>query len=259
MISSPGIREPGQTRAERAAEVLAELRTLLDEVGDQVCAVVVEPLVQAAGGMLTHDVSFLQGVRDLSTRYGAYLLTDEVATGIGRTGKMWAVEHAGVEPDLLTCGKGLTGGVLPLSAVLASEEIYGSFLGDATRTFFHGHSYTANPLCAAAALTNLELIDERGTLDHAAWIGRTLGDLLKPLADDERVVEIRRIGTMTGIEVKPHGERTGFRICTAARDLGVITRPLGDVVILMPPLGIAEPELQQLVAAVQHGLETVYA
>jgi len=259
MISSPGLREPGQSPADRAAQVLAELRALLEEVGEQVCAVVVEPLVQAAGGMLTHDVSFLRGVRDLSTQYGAYLLTDEVATGIGRTGTMWAVEQAGIEPDLLTCGKGLTGGVLPLSAVMASEEIYGSFLGDGTRTFFHGHSYTANPLCAAAALANLELIDERNTLAHAAWIGRTLGDLLEPLAADDRVVEIRRIGTMTGIEVRPHGERTGFAICAAARELGVITRPLGDVVVLMPPLGIAEPELQLLVAAVRHGLDAVYA
>lgn len=208
--------------------------------------------------MLTHDAGFLRGTRQLCTEFGAYLLTDEVATGIGRTGTMWAVEQAGVEPDLLTCGKGLTGGVLPLSAVLASEEIYESFLGDGSRTFFHGHSFTANPLCAAAALANLELIDERETLAHAAWIGRTLGDLLKPLADDDRVVEVRRIGTMTGIELAPHGERTGFRVCTAARELGVITRPLGDVVILMPPLGIAEPELRQLVAAVQHGLDRVY-
>ncbi|MFN8127789.1 MAG: adenosylmethionine--8-amino-7-oxononanoate transaminase [Candidatus Nanopelagicales bacterium] len=257
MVSSPGVLAAGQNRADRAAEVLAELRALLDEVGDQVCALVVEPLVQAAGGMLTHDVTFLQGARDLSREYGAYLLTDEVATGIGRTGTMWATEQASVQPDLLTCGKGLTGGVLPLSAVLASEEIFQAFQGDSTRTFFHGHSFTANPMCAAAALANLELIDERNTLDHAAWIGRTLGDLLK--GEDERIVEVRRIGTMTGIEVQPHGERTGFRICTAMREAGVITRPLGDVVILMPPLGIQEPDLQQLVTAFHHGLDTVYA
>jgi adenosylmethionine-8-amino-7-oxononanoate aminotransferase len=258
MVSSPGVRQPGQSPKERAAQVLDELRNVLTEAGDQVCAIVIEPLVQAAGGMLTHDVSFVQGVRELSTEFGAYLMVDEVATGIGRTGRMWAVEHAHISPDLLTCGKGLTGGVLPLSAVLATEEIYSSFLGAGDRTFFHGHSYTANPLCAVAALANLALMDERATVEHAAWIGRTLGDLLKPLDDDERVVEVRRIGTMTGIEVKPHGERTGLRICTAMRDLGVITRPLGDVVILMPPLGIAEPELQQMVAALNHGLDQVY-
>ncbi len=258
MVSSPGLRRPGQSPQERAAEVLSELRALLTEVGDQVCAVVIEPLVQAAGGMLTHDVAFVQGVRELSREFGAYLLVDEVATGIGRTGTMWAVEQAGIEPDLLTCGKGLTGGVLPLSAVLASEEIFDAFHGDGSRTFFHGHSFTANPMCAAAALANLELIDERDTIAHAEWIGRTLGDLLKPLADDDRVVEVRRIGTMTGVEVQPHGERTGFRITTAMREAGVVTRPLGDVVILMPPLGLAEPELQQLVQALHHGLDKVY-
>lgn len=259
MVSSPGLRGPGQTPADRASEVLAELRALLDDVGDRVCAIVVEPLVQAAAGMLTHDISFIRGVRELSTEYGAYMLTDEVATGIGRTGTMWAVEHAQIAPDLLTCGKGLTGGVLPLSAVLTTDEIYESFLGDASRTFFHGHSYTANPLCAAAALANLDLMDERDTVAHAAWIGRTLGDLLSPLETDDRVVEIRRIGTMTGIEVEPNGERTGFRICTAAREHGVITRPLGDVVILMPPLGITEPDLEHLVAAIRRGMDTVYA
>ncbi len=258
MISSPGVRGPGQTPAARAAEVLAELREVLGEVGEQVCAVVVEPLVQAAAGMLTHDVSFLRGARDLSREFGAYLLTDEVATGIGRTGTMWAVEQAGVEPDLLTCGKGLTGGVLPLSAVLATEEVFDAFHGDGTRTFFHGHSYTANPLCAAAALANLELMDERDTLEHAAWIGRALGDGLKTLQTDDRVVEVRRVGTMTGIEVVPHGPRTGFRICAAMRAAGVITRPLGDVVVLMPPLGISEAELTQLVESVFHGLDAVY-
>lgn len=254
MVSSPGIRAPGQTAPERAGEVLDELAELLAEVGEQVCAVVVEPLVQAAAGMLTHDVSFLQGARELSTRHGAYLLTDEVATGIGRTGRMWAVEHAGVAPDLLTCGKGLTGGVLPLSAVLTSEEVYDSFLGDGTRTFFHGHSYTANPLCAAAALANLALMDERGTLEHADWIGRRLADLLKPLEDDDRVVEVRRLGTMTGIELRAHGERTGFRVCAAAREAGVITRPLGDVVVLMPPLTVTSEETHQIVRVLSEAI-----
>ena len=140
-------------------------------------------------------------------------------------------------------------GVLPLSAVLATEEIYSSFLGAGDRTFFHGHSYTANPLYAVAALANLELMDERATVDHAAWIGRTLGDLLKPLDDDERVVEVRRIGTMTGIEVKPTGIAPGCGSAPPCATWGVITRPLGDVVILMPPLGIAEPELQQMASA----------
>ena len=118
---------------------------------------IIEPMVQAAAGMLTHDAAFVRGVRDLSRRAGALMIADEVATGIGRTGAMWAVEHAGVTPDLLTCGKGLSAGYLPISAVLATEEVYDAFLGapESDRTFFHGHTYTANPLACAAALANL--------------------------------------------------------------------------------------------------------
>lgn len=257
-IPSPGVRRPGQTAADRAVEVLGHLRDVMAVDGHRVCAIVIEPMVQAAGGILTHDAAFVFGARDLATEHGAFLLADEVATGIGRTGRMWAVEHAGVSPDLLTCGKGLTGGVLPLSAVIASEEIYEGFLGGGDRTFFHGHSYTANPLCAAAALANLRLMDERGTVAHAAWIGDRLADLLAPLADDDRVSEVRRIGTMTGIAVRPHGERTGFRVCQVAREHGVIIRPLGDVVVLMPPLGIQEAELGLLVDAVSAGMDEVY-
>jgi adenosylmethionine-8-amino-7-oxononanoate aminotransferase len=252
MVSSPGVLASGQARPDRAAEVLAELRAVLDREGRQVCAVVIEPLVQAAGGMLTHDVSFVRGVRELCDAYGILLIADEVATGVGRTGRMWAVEHAGVTPDLLTCGKGLTGGYLPLSAVLATEGVYEAFLGSATsgRTFFHGHTYTANPLCCAAAIANLSLMAERDTVAHAARVGDRMGELLKGLDDDERVVEVRRAGTMTGIEVRPAGERTGFAICQAARRRGVWVRPLGDVVVLMPPLAIGADDLETLVGTV---------
>jgi adenosylmethionine-8-amino-7-oxononanoate aminotransferase len=259
MISSPGLLGPGQSRAERAAQVLLELRTVLEREGDQVCAVVIEPLVQAAGGMLTHDTSFVRGVRELCDAYGALMIADEVATGIGRTGRMWAVEHAGVTPDLLTCGKGLTGGYLPLSAVLASEAVYEAFLGSPSsgRTFFHGHTYTANPLCCAAAIANLTLMAERETVAHAARVGERIGELLKPLEDDDRVLEVRRIGTMTGIEVRAAGERTGFAVCQAARRRGVWVRPLGDVVILMPPLAIGEADLDLLVGTVVESIGEV--
>ena len=150
-IGSPGVLAPGQTRAERAAAVVGELRALLQQQGAAISAVIVEPLVQAAAGMLTHDVAFLRGVRALCDEFGAYMIVDEVATGVGRTGRMWAVEHADVTPDLLTCGKGVTAGYLPLSAVLATDEVYEAFLGAPreARTFFHGHSYTANPLCCS--------------------------------------------------------------------------------------------------------------
>jgi adenosylmethionine-8-amino-7-oxononanoate aminotransferase len=259
MVSSPGVLAAGQDRATRAAEVLAELAALLAAEGDQVCAVVVEPMVQAAGGMLTHDASFLRGVRELCDQHGALMVADEVATGIGRTGRMWAMEHAGVTPDLLTCGKGVTGGYLPLSAVLARESVYEAFLGTPAsgRTFFHGHSYTANPLCCAAGIANLDLMAERATVARAAQIGDLLAGQLADMEAYDGVREIRRIGTMTGIEVEPVGERTGFAVCQEARRHGVWVRPLGDVVVLMPPLGISDDDLATLTDVVSESIRTV--
>ena len=259
MVSSPGVLRAGQTRAERAREVLAELADLMAVDGGQICAVVIEPMVQAAGGMLTHDASFLRGVRTLCDEQSALLVADEVATGVGRTGRMWAVEHASVRPDLLTCGKGLTGGYLPLSAVVASNEVYDAFLGSPAsgRTFFHGHTYTANPLCCAAANANLALMAETGLVERAARVGERLGALLAGLAAYDGVREIRRIGTMTGIEVRAAGERTGFRVCQEARRRGVWIRPLGDVVVLMPPLAIGDDDLAELAAVTEAAVRTV--
>ncbi|HEY7048744.1 MAG TPA: adenosylmethionine--8-amino-7-oxononanoate transaminase [Jatrophihabitantaceae bacterium] len=257
MISSPGVLAPGQSRADRAAEVLAELAALLEREGERVCAVVVEPMVQAAGGMLTHDASFLRGVRSACDSSGAAMLVDEVATGIGATGRWFALEHADVVPDLMVVGKRLTGGVLPLSAVLTRESVYDAFLGGSVRTFFHGHTYTANPLSCAAAIANLRLMHSRDTVAHAAAIGDELGVLLEPLAGYDGVVEVRRVGTMTGIEVRSVGERTGFDVCRAARRRGVIVRPLGDVVVLMPPLGITSSELASLAGAVSDSVREV--
>jgi adenosylmethionine-8-amino-7-oxononanoate aminotransferase len=256
MVSSPGVRKPGQTPAERAADVLDELAGVLAREGERVCAVVIEPMVQAAGGILTHDAAFVQGVRRLCTAHGALLLADEVATGFGATGRMWAVEHAGVSPDLLTLGKRVTGGYLPLSAVLATEAVYDAFLGapESGRTFFHGHTYTANPLACAAPLANLALMRERGSVARAAAIGDRVGaridELLGDLRAEDGLLEVRRCGTMTGIELAPRGERTGFRVCRLARERGVIIRPLGDVVVLMPPLGIGDGDLDALVGTV---------
>jgi len=209
--------------------------------------------------MLTHDVSFVRGVRSLCDEFGALMVVDEVATGIGRTGRMWAVEHAGVAPDLMTCGKGLTGGYLPLSAVLAREDVYDAFLGAPAqaRTFFHGHSYTANPLCCAAAIANLDLMAARGTVAHAAAVGERIGELTSGLAAHDGVLDVRRVGTMTGIEVASVGERTGFTVCQEARRRGVWVRPLGDVVVLMPPLAIGEADLQTLCAVVEDAVREV--
>jgi adenosylmethionine-8-amino-7-oxononanoate aminotransferase len=250
-VSSPGERRDGQPALDRAHEVVAEMRSVLEQRGTDVCAVIVEPMVQAAAGMLTHDAEFLRGVRALCDAFGVAMIVDEVATGVGRTGTMWACEQAGVSPDLLTLGKGITAGYLPLSAVLATEAIYDAFLGAPTsgRTFFHGHSYTANPLACAASIANLDLMDEHGTLANAARTGELLDQWLAPLEQHDAVHEIRRIGTMTGIEVHPvEGlDRTGYEICRVMRRHGVLTRPLGDVVVLMPPLAIGENDLRTIV------------
>jgi adenosylmethionine-8-amino-7-oxononanoate aminotransferase len=256
-VSSPGVRATGQSPQERAAEVVAELSAVLAERGQEVCAIVVEPMVQAAGGMLTYHADFLRAARRLASQHGVLLICDEVATGVGRTGTMWACEHAGIVPDLLTCGKGLTAGYLPLSAVLATDEVYESFLGGTGRTLFHGHTFTANPLCCAAANANLDMIGSRGLVAQAAALGQRLGELLRPWETDERVREIRRIGTMTGVEVRSVGERTGAAVCRAARRRGVWLRPLGDTVILMPPLALGPQESQLLVGALSEAIDEV--
>jgi adenosylmethionine---8-amino-7-oxononanoate aminotransferase len=255
-IGSPGVRGPGQKPEERAGEVVAELEAVLQEHGPDVCAIVVEPMVQAAGGMLTYDAHFLREARRLADAYDTLLICDEVATGVGRTGQMWAVQHAGIVPDLLTTAKGLTGGYLPLSAVLASEKVYEGFLGPG-RTLFHGHTYTANPLCCAAAIANLRLVEQRGLVAQAARLGDRLGRLLGPLEHDNRVVEVRRIGTMTGVQVHSVGERTGAAVCKAARRRGVWLRPLDDTVVLMPPLSLGEPETEMLAGVLVEAIDEV--
>lgn len=258
-VSSPGLRRPGQTASERAAEVVAELAELLAGEGERVCAVVVEPIVQAAGGILTHHPEFLRGVRAQCTEHDVAMVADEVATGLGSTGRWWAVEHAGIAPDLLVCGKRLTGGYLPLSAVLARESLYESFLGEPSsgRTFFHGHTYTANPLACAAALANLRLMHERGTVHRAAEVGERVGAALAGLAGRDGVVEVRRAGAMTGIEVAAVGERTGFAVCREARRRGVLLRPLGNVVVLMPPLAIDDDSIDELTSVTLDALGAV--
>jgi adenosylmethionine-8-amino-7-oxononanoate aminotransferase len=258
LLETRSIASPAFARSGAEAS-LTELERILDAEGDRVCAVAVEPMVQGAGGMLTHDAAFLRGVRELCTRHGALMLADEVATGIGRTGRMWAVEHADVTPDLLTLGKGVTAGYLPLSAVLANEAVYESFLGspESGRTFFHGHTYTGNPLACAAAIANLDLMEARGTVAAAARAGDRLGAILEPLRALDGVVDIRRCGTMTGIEVASLETRTGFEVCRRARAQGVLIRPLGDVVVLMPPLAMGDADIDLLGSVVVDAVREV--
>ncbi len=231
---------------------ISDMRSLLERHGSEVAAVIVEPLVQGAAGMLVHPPGYLRAIRELCDEFGTLLICDEVAVGFGRTGTMFACEQEGVSPDLLCLAKGITGGYLPLAATLTSEELYQSFLGayDEFRTFFHGHTYTGNPLACAAALATLEVFETENTLERLQAKIALLGDLLAELVEPlPAVAEIRRRGFMTGIALidLPVSARMGHQVTLAARRRGAIIRPLGDVVVLMPPLAITEEELRRLV------------
>jgi adenosylmethionine-8-amino-7-oxononanoate aminotransferase len=231
----------------------ADMRRLLEAHGERVAAVVVEPLVQGAAGMLVHPDGYLREVRQLCDEFGVLLICDEVAVGFGRTGTMFACEQEDVAPDLMCLAKGITGGYLPLAATLTTEAVYEAFLGEhaEAKTFFHGHTYTGNPLACAAALASLEVFESERTLERLAPKINLLGELLDALvAPLPTVAEVRRRGFMTGIELAsfPVAARMGHQVTLAARRRGAIVRPLGDVVVLMPPLSITESELRRLVA-----------
>ena len=236
-----------------------EMASILARHEGEVAAVIMEPLVQGAAGMLVHPEGYLRAVRELCDRHGVLLILDEVATGFGRTGRMFACEHEGVAPDLLCLAKGLTGGYMPLAATLAAERIYDGFLGDFEefRTFFHGHTYTGNPLACAAALATLDVFEEERTLERLQPRIELLGRLLEPLAAHPCVREVRRRGFMVGIELAgfPLEQRIGHRVTLEARRRGAIIRPLGDVVVLMPPLAITEADLRRLVAITGEAIE----
>ena len=230
----------------------SELDFVLAGYDGEIAAVIVEPLVQGAAGMVMQPEGYLAAVRELCTRHGALLICDEVATGFGRTGRMFACEQEDVTPDLLCVAKGLTGGYLPLAATLATETIYQGFLGEFQefRTFFHGHTYTGNPLACAAALATLDVFERERTLERLQPKIALLERMLADVAALPTVRGVRQRGFMVGIELTefPLEARMGHRVALEARRRGAIIRPLGDLVVLMPPLAISETELRRLVA-----------
>ena len=242
--------EPGDVR---------DMARVLGQHRGEVAAVIMEPLVQGAAGMLLHPPGYLRAVRELCDEHGVLLILDEVATGFGRTGRMFACEHEGVAPDLLCLAKGISGGYLPLAATLASEGIYEGFLGrhEEFRTFFHGHTYTGNPLACAAGIATLDVFREERTLDQLGPKLELLGDLLRPIEAHPAVREVRRCGLMVGIELAdyPLPVRIGHRVTLEARRRGAIIRPLGDVVVLMPPLAISAEHLTRLVEVTAEAID----
>jgi adenosylmethionine-8-amino-7-oxononanoate aminotransferase len=225
---------------------------------DEIAAIIVEPMLLAAGGMIMMPPGYLKRLRRLATQYGVLMIADEVATGFGRTGRMFACEHENIRPDLMAISKGLTGGYLPLAATLTTERIYRQFLGryEEFKTFFHGHSYTGNPLGCAVALANLEVFQRERTLAKLQPKIKALRKMLAPLTEDPHVGDIRQLGYVVGIELVrdrstkesyPLAERIGTRVTEHARRLGLILRPLGDIIVLMPPLSTTIKELRAMV------------
>ncbi len=230
---------------------------------EEIAAVVIEPLVQGAAGMLVHPPGYLRAVRELCDRHGVLMICDEVATGFGRTGTMFACEQERVEPDFLCLAKGLTGGYLPLAATLTTEHVYEGFLGahEEFRTFFHGHTYTGNPLACAAALANLRAFEREKTLLRLQPKIRLLRDMLQEVAEMDEVAEIRGRGFMVGIDLGDHDPalRIGHRVVLEARKRGAILRPLGNVIVLMPPLAISKGELRRLIEITAASIEAAVA
>ena len=247
---------------------LAQLERLLAAEHERIAAMIVEPLMQCAAGMVKHPPGYLRGVRELTRRYDVLLIADEVAVGFGRTGKMFACENEDVSPDLLCLAKGITGGYLPLAATLATDEIFNAFLGryEESKTFFHGHTYGGNPLGAAVALANLDIFAEEQTLKNMQPKIARLAEHLARLAALPHVGHVRQCGLIAGIELVrdkatkepyPWEERRGLRVCDTARGRGVWLRPLGNVLVIMPPLNITIEQLDRIVAAVEAGIAEV--
>lgn len=238
----------GKTRATCNIDCAEKLRRLLEEKHDQIAAVIVEPLLQGAGGMIVHPAEFLQRVRQMCTEFGVLLIADEVLTGFGRCGRMFACEIAGVVPDLMCLSKGLTGGVLPMGATVCTAEIHAAFLGDdSSRTFYHGHSYTGNPIAAAAGVASLKLFESEPVFERINSISKMHCERLSAIREHPAAGEVRSIGTMAAVEVK--ADDAGYfsklrpKLYDFFVDAGVLLRPLGNVIYILPPYVISAAEL----------------
>ncbi|KAA6447723.1 adenosylmethionine--8-amino-7-oxononanoate transaminase [Bacillus swezeyi] len=249
-------------------ESLEELEKLLIEHHGEIAALSIESMVQGASGMIVMPEGYLAGVRRLCTKYDVLMIVDEVATGFGRTGKMFACEHENVQPDLMAAGKGITGGYLPIAVTFATEEIYKAFYDDyeKLKTFFHGHSYTGNQLGCAVAIENLRLFESEKIVEQVAEKSKALHLLLQDLTSLPHVGDIRQLGFMCGIELVqsketkrsyPSEQRVGYQVSLKMRELGMLTRPLGDVAAFLPPLASTIEELEAMVSIMKEAIHEV--
>ena len=245
-----------------------EVEKILAEHHGEIAAMIVEPLVQAAAGMLTQPKGYLKRLRELTTKYNVLFLVDEVATGFGRTGKMFACDHDEITPDFMMVAKGITGGYLPLAATFMTEEIYKAFLGDYTqqRTFFHGHSYTGNPLCCAAGLGNLQIFREENVIARLAPKVEAATKKLAAFTQLKHVGEVRQEGLMIGIELAKDPKKKipfswdmaiGAKVCKKTREYGLIIRPIGSVVVFMPPLISTVAEIEFMLDIIYKSIQEI--
>ena len=236
---------------------LKDIENVIKKHAHEAAALIIEPMVLGAAGMLLQPRGFLSEIRRLCTEYNIFMITDEVATGFGKTGKMFACGHEDVKPDIMTVAKGISGGYLPLAATLTTDEIYNGFLGEYKdfKTFFHGHTYTGNPLACAAAIANMKIFTEENVLNRLKKIIDLLVEKLQDFTMLEHVGDVRQSGIMVGIELVkdkktkapyPPEEKIGHRVILEAREMGVIIRPLGNVIVMMPPLSITIDEIKTL-------------
>ena len=267
-VASPDCyaREPGESWRDHSLRRLTDMRSALERHAGDVCAVIVEPLVQCAAGMRMYDPAYLTGLRALCDEFDTHLIADEIAVGFGRTGTLFACEQARITPDFLCLSKGLTGGFLPLSAVLTTAAVYDAFLAEYTsgKAFLHSHSYTGNALACRAAVATLGMFRDEPVLERNRVLAARLGERLAPFADHANVAEVRQTGMIAAVELVrdkgtrapfPAAERRGLRAYLHALERGVLLRPLGDVLYFMPPYVISEQEIDFMVDVAEAAIE----
>jgi adenosylmethionine-8-amino-7-oxononanoate aminotransferase len=247
----------GQTAKDIATAALTNLEELLKAQSKKIAALIVEPLVQCAAGMVMHDPSYLQGIRKLCDQYQIHLIADEIAVGCGRTGTFFAVEQAGIWPDFLALSKGISGGYLPLSLVMTSDEIYQAFYHqDARKGFLHSHSYTGNPLACRAALATLDIFEKENILEKNKILAKKLSDVFTWAKKDERIIHFRQTGMILAFDIKPEHlcENFSKEFFVSALKQGILVRPIGSTIYIMPPYIINDDEITHLSKGIQASL-----
>ncbi len=250
---------PRDKSSEATAEALAALEEILERRGHEISALIVEPLVQGAGGMHMYSPEYLRGARMLTSRYGVHLIADEIMTGFGRTGTMFACEQARITPDFMALSKGLTGGFLPLSAVLTSDEVYGAFYCDYNeyKAFLHSHSYTGNPIACAAALATLEIFESDDVLEKNREKSERIAQNLQKFTKLDNVEEVRQTGMIAAVELAGYApeERIGLEVYRYGLAHEVLLRPLGNVIYFMPPYVITDEQIDRMMEVAYEGIE----